>query len=83
VLAPHTTNHTPCATQQLPPGGGKYSEDLIVRQVMRRVVSHLVMEESLLLLEGTQQGKRALEEAQGPGGRGRKRGGGANPWALW
>ncbi|KAF8072991.1 hypothetical protein HT031_000651 [Scenedesmus sp. PABB004] len=61
----------------LPAGGGRWSEELIVRQVMRRVTSQLVMEEALLLLEGVEQGKRALE-AQGkaqPRGRG--------GWALW
>lgn len=49
--------------------------------MMRRLVAHLVMEESLLLLEGTEQGKRTLEaEGRGPGSKG---GRGARKWALW
>lgn len=62
---------------QLPAGGGAFQDDLIVRQVMRRLVSHLVMEESLLLLEGVEHGKRALEEA------GRSSKPGSKNWALW
>lgn len=62
----------------LPAGGGAFHEDLIVRQAMRRVVGHLVMEESLLLLEGVEQGKRALE-ADGK----ISKSGSRNSWALW
>lgn len=64
---------------QLPPGGGQFHEDLIVRQVMRRVVQALVMEESLLLLEGTDKATRLLQQA----GKGRKGQPGSKPWALW
>lgn len=69
---------------QLPPGGGQFQEDLIVRQVMRRVVQHLVMEESLLLLEGTDKAHKML--LLGEAGRGGKKGPAGhnnNPWVLW
>jgi hypothetical protein len=66
-------------TPQLPPGGGKFQEDLVVRQVLRRVVQALVREESLLLLEGTDRASRMLQEA----GRARKGGPGDKPWPLW
>lgn len=44
---------------------------------MRRVVSALVMEVSLLLLEGVDQGRRTLEEA------GRTSKANSKKWALW
>lgn len=62
---------------QLPPGGGSFHDELIVRQVMRRLVGHLVMEESLLLLEGMEHGTKQLEAT----GRFSKPGG--KHWALW
>ncbi|WIA09168.1 hypothetical protein OEZ85_008579 [Tetradesmus obliquus] len=61
----------------LPPGNGSFQDDLVVRQVLRRLVGTLVVEEALLLLEGVDAGRRALEEG----------GGAAKPaskhWALW
>lgn len=62
----------------LPPGGGEFHESLVVRQVMRRLVGTLVMEESLLLLEGSCQGQRVLERTgRGVGGQHK------HWWALW
>lgn len=63
---------------QLPAGGGVFREDLVVRQVMRQVVQALVVEESLLLLEGTDKATRMMQ-----GGKGRKGQAGDKPWALW
>jgi hypothetical protein len=62
---------------QLPPGGGAWQDELVVRQVMRRLVGHLVVEEALLLLEGVALGRRALE------GEGRADKPGSKHWALW
>ncbi|KAF6266542.1 hypothetical protein COO60DRAFT_2821 [Scenedesmus sp. NREL 46B-D3] len=61
----------------LPPGGGQFQDELIVRQVMRRLVGRLVVGEALLLLEGVEVGRRALEAA------GRASGPGSKHWALW
>jgi hypothetical protein len=66
------------AAVQLPSGGGQFHEDLVVRQVMRRVVQALVVEESLLLLEGTDKATRMMQS-----GKGRKGRAGDKPWALW
>jgi hypothetical protein len=63
---------------QLPAGGGYFNEDLIVRQLLRRVVAALVAEEALLLLEGAHLGVTALGT-----GHGRDGSGGGKAWALW
>lgn len=70
-------NHVPNFFLQLPPGGGAWHDDLIVRGVLRRVVNTLVMGESLLLLEGVNQGRQALEAA------GRLHQDSSRKWALW
>jgi hypothetical protein len=61
----------------LPPGGGVWQDELVVRGVLRRIVSALVMEETLLLLEGVDQGSRALEAA------GRTHKDSSKKWPLW
>jgi hypothetical protein len=66
-----------CACLQLPPGGGSWQDELVVRQVMRRLVGQLVVEEALLLLEGVDAGRRTLE-AQGGGSKP-----GGKHWAAW
>jgi hypothetical protein len=43
------------------------------------LLTALVMEESLLLLEGTDKATRMMQESKG----GRKGPAGAKPWALW
>jgi hypothetical protein len=65
------------ACLQLPPDGGSWHDELVVRQVMRRLVGQLVVEEALLLLEGVEVGRQALEAE----GRGSKPS--SNHWALW
>jgi hypothetical protein len=63
---------------QLPPGGGAWQDELVVRQVMRRLVGTLVVQEALLLLEGVALGRRALEAAGGGADKP-----GSKHWALW